>query len=429
MDFVHIYNEAVGKSKPNYTHDNDKDLSILNQFVKLVNEKIKSGVSLDNIDIPSIANDISMDIFKSNDKNYSPTDVAKLITATDLYERSALIATACGNELLDQKVTLKILQRFTNYLRLSVSDMNNDISLYKKAYDTSKTTVETNDKILFTEFREFYLSERQKEISAHPDDKDKVVLSLDDFNNLKSVYDNVKKEDANTKNSILQANYFGSIRPELGWIDRTFNNNDFLYSGALKDRFKWFEYVYTVESEINNNLTTEQSQSDVDTIWKEIIDGFVNLQKEYEELMKDRRLEKLKRENVLVSDVSRTLAGSLSALSLSLGGFAYLFGAFIPGGDQYANYMASVAKLGRRVGKLFANHNSKVEQRRNAEVVKSSKDKFNINDFKDDDSDNKKLKDDVKDQKNKKPRNHVDKESDDSVDADDAKTVSEDSSL
>ena len=178
----------------------------------------------------------------------------------------------------------------------------------------------------------------------------------------------LKNFDKLDKDSNSINNFFGSIDKDLQWMDDTFvkDSSKFIYASELKLE-NWISMVIQIEQDSIANASINVTPKDAKEQFKEIIEGCVKLEKDFDDIMKDKGLQELAKKNGAVNACLRAAGGILSGMSLTLGAFTYALGAFIPGGAYYAEYLAKLVKWGRRLGKLISNSGSPLD---NAESKK-----------------------------------------------------------
>lgn len=285
--------------------------------------------------------------------------------------RPVAVSMICGDNL-ELSVDEHLFGAILDYLGIYSNKRSECIDKYKAARDEAlKRQSALNGKI-FTEFKKFY------DLSK----KDAIESGIGKSMNREQLDTALKNFDKLDKNSNSINNFFGSIDKDLQWMDDTFvkDSSKFIYASELKLE-NWISMVIQIEQDSIANASINVTPKDAKEQFKEIIEGCVKLEKDFDDIMKDKGLQELAKKNGAVSACLRAAGGILSGMSLTLGAFTYALGAFIPGGAYYAEYLAKLVKWGRRLGKLISNSGSPLD---NAESKKRK-----VHDNNDDDNDEK----------------------------------------
>jgi hypothetical protein len=285
--------------------------------------------------------------------------------------RPVAVSMICGDNL-ELSVDEHLFGAILDYLGIYSNKRSECIDKYKAARDEAlKRQSALNGKI-FTEFKKFY------DLSK----KDAIESGIGKSMNREQLDVALKNFDKLDKNSNSINNFFGSIDKDLQWMDDTFvkDSSKFIYASELKLE-NWISMVIQIEQDSIANASINVTPKDAKEQFKEIIEGCVKLEKDFDDIMKDKGLQELAKKNGAVSACLRAAGGILSGMSLTLGAFTYALGAFIPGGAYYAEYLAKLVKWGRRLGKLISNSGSPLD---NAESKKHK-----VHDNNDDDNDEK----------------------------------------
>lgn len=285
--------------------------------------------------------------------------------------RPVAVSVICGDNL-ELSVDEHLFGAILDYLGIYSNKRSECIDKYKAARDEAlKRQSALNGKI-FTEFKKFY------DLSK----KDAIESGIGKSMNREQLDVALKNFDKLDKNSNSINNFFGSIDKDLQWMDDTFvkDSSKFIYASELKLE-NWISMVIQIEQDSIANASINVTPKDAKEQFKEIIEGCVKLEKDFDDIMKDKGLQELAKKNGAVSACLRAAGGILSGMSLTLGAFTYALGAFIPGGAYYAEYLAKLVKWGRRLGKLISNSGSPLD---NAESKKRK-----VHDNNDDDNDEK----------------------------------------
>lgn len=276
--------------------------------------------------------------------------------------RPVAVSVICGDNL-ELSVDEHLFGAILDYLGIYSNKRSECIDKYKAARDEAlKRQSALNGKI-FTEFKKFY------DLSK----KDAIESGIGKSMNREQLDVALKNFDKLDKNSNSINNFFGSIDKDLQWMDDTFvkDSSKFIYASELKLE-NWISMVIQIEQDSIANASINVTPKDAKEQFKEIIEGCVKLEKDFDDIMKDKGLQELAKKNGAVNACLRAAGGILSGMSLTLGAFTYALGAFIPGGAYYAEYLAKLVKWGRRLGKLISNSGSPLD---NAESKK-----HNVND-------------------------------------------------
>lgn len=285
--------------------------------------------------------------------------------------RPVAVSMICGDNL-ELSVDEHLFGAILDYLGIYSNKRSECIDKYKVARDEAlKRQSALNGKI-FTEFKKFY------DLSK----KDAIESGIGKSMNREQLDVALKNFDKLDKNSNSINNFFGSIDKDLQWMDDTFvkDSSKFIYASELKLE-NWISMVIQIEQDSIANASINVTPKDAKEQFKEIIEGCVKLEKDFDDIMKDKGLQELAKNNGAVNACLRAAGGILSGMSLTLGAFTYALGAFIPGGAYYAEYLAKLVKWGRRLGKLISNSGSPLD---NAESKKRK-----VHDNNDDDNDEK----------------------------------------
>lgn len=285
--------------------------------------------------------------------------------------RPVAVSMICGDNL-ELSVDEHLFGAILDYLGIYSNKRSECIDKYKVARDEAlKRQSALNGKI-FTEFKKFY------DLSK----KDAIESGIGKSMNREQLDVALKNFDKLDKSSNNIDNFFGSIDKDLQWMDDTFvkDSSKFIYASELKLE-NWISMVIQIEQDSIANASINVTPKDAKEQFKEIIEGCVKLEKDFDDIMKDKGLQELAKNNGTVNACLRAAGGILSGMSLTLGAFTYALGAFIPGGAYYAEYLAKLVKWGRRLGKLISNSGSPLD---NAESKKHK-----VHDNNDDDNDEK----------------------------------------
>lgn len=285
--------------------------------------------------------------------------------------RPVAVSMICGDNL-ELSVDEHLFGAILDYLGIYSNKRSECIDKYKAARDEAlKRQSALNGKV-FTEFKKFYDLNKKNAIESgigKSMNREQLDTALKNFDKL--------DKDSNSIN-----NFFGSIDKDLQWMDDTFvkDSSKFIYASELKLE-NWISMVIQIEQDSIANASINVTPKDAKEQFKEIIEGCVKLEKDFDDIMKDKGLQELAKKNGAVSACLRGAGGILSGMSLTLGAFTYALGAFIPGGAYYAEYLAKLVKWGRRLGKLISNSGSPLD---NADLKKHK-----VHDNYDDDKDEK----------------------------------------
>lgn len=285
--------------------------------------------------------------------------------------RPVAVSMICGDNL-ELSVDEHLFGAILDYLGIYSNKRSECIDKYKVARDEAlKRQSALNGKI-FTEFKKFYDLSKKDAIESgigKSMNREQLDVALKNFDKLDKSSNNIN-------------NFFGSIDKDLQWMDDTFvkDSSKFIYASELKLE-NWISMVIQIEQDSIANASINVTPKDAKEQFKEIIEGCVKLEKDFDDIMKDKGLQELAKNNGAVNACLRAAGGILSGMSLTLGAFTYALGAFIPGGAYYAEYLAKLVKWGRRLGKLISNSGSPLD---NAESKKHK-----VHDNNDDDNDEK----------------------------------------
>lgn len=274
------------------------------------------------------------------------------------------VAAVCGSRL-DLAVDEHVFGAILDYLNVFDTKRGDCIDKFKTEREEALKQKNALDTKIYAEFKKFYNLEKKKATEAGASGKtinreqlEKAMSKLELFSNNPNKYATSK----------LTQDFFASIDPSLSWMDQTLVNDSskFIYASELQPE-RWIKMVIQIEQEVIANSAINAKPKDAKEQFKDIIEGCVKLEQDFDKIMKDRELQELAKHNGTVSACLRGAGGIVSGMSLTLGAFTYALGAFIPGGAYYAQYLAKLVKWGRRAGKLISNSGSPLD---NAESKK-----------------------------------------------------------
>lgn len=272
------------------------------------------------------------------------------------------VATVCGNRL-DLGVDEHVFGAILDYLNVFDTKRGECIDKFKSEREEALKRKNELDTKILAEFKKFYDSEKKKATEAGASGK---IMNREQLEKAISKFE-LFSQNLNRYDKLTQG-FFASIDPSLAWMDRTLvkDSSKFIYASELQPE-RWVKMVIQIEQEAIANSSISAKPKDAKEQFKDIIEGCVKLEKDFNEIMKDRELQDLAKHNGAVNACLRGAGGIVSGMSLTLGAFTYALGAFIPGGAYYAQYLAKLVKWGRRAGKLISNSGSPLD---NAESKK-----------------------------------------------------------
>ena len=272
------------------------------------------------------------------------------------------VATVCGNRL-DLGVDEHVFGAILDYLNVFDTKRGECIDKFKSEREEALKRKNELDTKIHAEFKKFYDSEKKKATEAGASGK---IMNREQLEKAISKFE-LFSQNLNRYDKLTQG-FFASIDPSLAWMDRTLvkDSSKFIYASELQPE-RWVKMVIQIEQEAIANSSISAKPKDAKEQFKDIIEGCVKLEKDFNEIMKDRELQDLAKHNGAVNACLRGAGGIVSGMSLTLGAFTYALGAFIPGGAYYAQYLAKLVKWGRRAGKLISNSGSPLD---NAESKK-----------------------------------------------------------
>ena len=272
------------------------------------------------------------------------------------------VATVCGNRL-DLGVDEHVFGAILDYLNVFDTKRGECIDKFKSEREEALKRKNELDTKILAEFKKFYDSEKKKATEAGASGK---IMNREQLEKAISKFE-LFSQNLNKYDKLTQG-FFASIDPSLAWMDRTLvkDSSKFIYASELQPE-RWVKMVIQIEQEAIANSSISAKPKDAKEQFKDIIEGCVKLEKDFNEIMKDRELQDLAKHNGAVNACLRGAGGIVSGMSLTLGAFTYALGAFIPGGAYYAQYLAKLVKWGRRAGKLISNSGSPLD---NAESKK-----------------------------------------------------------
>ena len=274
------------------------------------------------------------------------------------------VATVCGNRLnlgVDEHVFGAIL----DYLGVFDTKRGECIDKFKSEREEALKRKNELDTKIYDEFKKFYHLEKKKATEAGASGK---IMNREQLEKAISKFELYSQNPNRNATHKLTQGFFASIDPSLAWMDRTLvkDSSKFIYASELQPE-RWIKMVIQIEQEAIANSSINAKPKDAKEQFKDIIEGCVKLEQEFDKIMKDRELQNLANHNDAVKACLRSAGGIVSGMSLTLGAFTYALGAFIPGGAYYAQYLAKLVKWGRRAGKLISNSGSPLD---NAESKK-----------------------------------------------------------
>ena len=272
-----------------------------------------------------------------------------------------MVSDLCGR-LLELNIDEHVFGAILDYLGIFDTKRGECIDKFKASREEALKRKNELDTKILVEFKKFYDLEKRKATEAGASGKiinreqlEKAISKLEAFSKNPDTYD-------------LTRGFFANIDPSLAWMDRTFvqDSSKFIYASELKPE-RWIKMVIQIEQDAIANGAINTKPKDAKEQFKDIIEGCVKLEQDFNKIMKDRELQELAKHNGAVNACLRGAGGIVSGMSLTLGAFTYALGAFIPGGAYYAQYLAKLVKWGRRAGKLISNSGSPLD---NAESKK-----------------------------------------------------------
>lgn len=272
------------------------------------------------------------------------------------------VATLCGNKL-DLGIDEHVFGAILDYLGVFDTKRSECIDAFKSEREEALKQRNKLDTKILDEFKKFYDLEKKKATEAGASGK---IINQEQLEKAISKLETLSK-NPNAAYSLTQG-FFASIDPSLSWMDRTFvkDSSKFIYASELQPE-KWAKMVIQIEQGAIANGAINVKPKDAKEQFKDIIEGCVKLEQDFDKIMKDRELRDLANNNSAINACLRGAGGIMSGISLTLGAFTYALGAFIPGGAYYAQYLAKLVKWGRRAGKLISNSGSPLD---NAESKK-----------------------------------------------------------
>lgn len=272
------------------------------------------------------------------------------------------VAALCGNKL-DLGIDEHIFGAILDYLGVFDTKRSECIDVFKSEREEALKQRNKLDTKILDEFKKFYDLEKKKATEAGASGK---IINQEQLEKAISKLETLSKNP--NASYILTQGFFANIDPSLSWMDRTLvrDSSKFIYASELQPE-KWAKMVIQIEQEAISNSAINVKPKDAKEQFKDIIEGCVKLEQDFDKIMKDRELQNLATHNDAVMAGLRGAGGIISGMSLTLGAFTYALGAFIPGGAYYAQYLAKLVKLGRRAGKLISNSGSPLD---NAESKK-----------------------------------------------------------
>ena len=274
------------------------------------------------------------------------------------------VAAVCGSRL-DLAVDEHVFGAILDYLNVFDTKRGECIDKFKTERDEALKQKNALDTKIYDEFKKFYDLEKKKATGAGAPGK---TINREQLEKAISKFESFAKDPNKYANHKLTQGFFASIDPSLSWMDQTLVNDSskFIYASELQPE-RWVKMVIQIEQEVIANSSINAKPKDAKEQFKDIIEGCVKLEQDFDKIMNDKELQDLANHNDAVKACLRSAGGIVSGMSLTLGAFTYALGAFIPGGAYYAQYLAKLVKWGRRAGKLISNSGSPLD---NAESKK-----------------------------------------------------------
>ena len=274
------------------------------------------------------------------------------------------VATVCGSRL-DLGVDEHVFGAILDYLEVFDTKRGECIDKFKSEREEALKRKNELDTKIYDEFKKFYHLEKKKATEAGASGK---AMNREQLEKAISKFELFSQNPDRYATHGLTRGFFASIDPSLAWMDQTLvkDSSKFIYASELQPE-RWVKMVIQIEQESISNGSINAKPKDAKEQFKDIIEGCVKLEQEFDKIMKDKELQDLANHNDVVQACLRGAGGIVSGMSLTLGAFTYALGAFIPGGSYYAQYLAKLVKWGRRAGKLISNSGSPLD---NAESKK-----------------------------------------------------------
>ena len=271
----------------------------------------------------------------------------------EVRSRPLKVAEMCGG-CLDLNVTMPLFGAILDYLQINSSVRGNCIDAFNKAQHESKKRESELASKVFAEFKNFFQLQRKAALES----KKGTDMTKEQFDKAVEKVDKVN----NNPNVPISMPFFGELDPKLQWIDGTYEHDSskFIYASELKQD-NWLSMVMQIEQDIIANASTTTAPKTAEEQFKDIIDRAIKLEKDFNEIAKDKGIQELSKSNSAINACIRTAGGCISGMSLALGAFTYAFGAFIPGGGFFAEPLAKMAMWGRRAGKVISNAGSPLD--------------------------------------------------------------------
>lgn len=285
--------------------------------------------------------------------------IMNILSDNELKANAVDISSICGTKMVPDaefRNIMAFIQRLTGVNRVDIYKCFDEYKLKKQ--EAVKLESEKAEK-LSTEFKDFYL-EKRLDASTKPGCK---LLDKDLYDKAQDKY-NVLKALGALKTSSKYSQFFYLIDPELDWMDKTFvtDSKEFIY-GPVMNREKWLSMVMAIEADIISNKIDTTKDPTAEELFKDIIEKFIDLQKQYDEIIKDNKFKNALKGNAKGCKALKAAGFALSGISIVFGAFTYALGAFIPGGAYYANILSKLALFGRRTGKLLSNFGSPLKRK------------------------------------------------------------------
>lgn len=272
------------------------------------------------------------------------------------------VATVCGKRL-DLAVDEHVFGAILDYLEVFDTKRGECIDKFKSEREEALKRKNELDTKIYDEFKKFYNLEKKKATEAGASGK---IINREQLEKAMSKLE-LYSQNPNRYYKLTQG-FFASIDPSLAWMDQTLvkDSSKFIYASELQPD-RWVKMVIQIEQMAIANSSINAKPKAAKEQFKDVIEGCIKLEQEFDKIMKDRELQNLANHNDAVKACLRSAGGIVSGMSLTLGAFTYALGAFIPGGAYYAQYLAKLVKWGRRAGKLISNSGSPLD---NAESKK-----------------------------------------------------------
>lgn len=374
MNFANIYRESlkrmIEETQLSKLEKDELDKKILGVAIKIILQVYNSGKDFtqNTKDILSaFLKEWTNESLKNGPQGLSKSYI-EMCTATPriLEEKSTIMSGMCGDLNISKEDFGGILSFIRNVCNVSI-DVHDCFNEFNQKKQEAIKKASKKRELTQSEFRSFYLSKRQKAL----ENSQNKSMDSDLFNKVDDIYKKFKSSDLS--NVSEDPKFFTKIDSGLSWMDALYpiSKSEFIFGSEL-DFNSWLELVMGIEQDIISNGIEKSTEKSAEESFKEVFDDFTELQKKFDEIMKDPELRKFMDSNDKARDFFSKAGMAISGASLAFGALTYILGAFIPGGSYFSQYLSKLSLWGRRAGKLITNKGNSLNKKNIKDREKNS---------------------------------------------------------